>query len=884
MSTLPLTKFRPPYTRREMLPRTDLMDWLRRELPACRLVLLSAPAGYGKTTLLSNLPVAFPEYKLAWLGLDAEDNDPPRFLNGLAESLGRADEGLQRALDEQTEATIGLMSGESGVIALRQAVVTLINAGEHLANPIILVLDDLHEITSPAIYEALDYWVDHLPARMHLVVATRREPPLHLERFRARRQVAELEITSLRFDLAESQQFLNGLLRLALPEAAVAEIHTLTEGWPVGLVLLTERLRRNFRGEVNEVLLGGPIDATTFGYLADEVLAQQPDPLRAFLLETAVLDELTPALCRVVTGRENAAELLDDLHNRNLFLNLVQAGFQGSEPVYRYHALFAGFLRQALEQEHWALSCKLHRAAAGCEKIPEQIVRHWLAAQAWEEAAAVIEEIGPGLLENGRHQTVVQWIASLPETVVGQRARLLCLSGLAAILKGDLEEARRQLERSLQRLDVEDDAPTRGQVLVSLASLTFIRAEFNRSVEFVRQAEPFVAGLQEQVDFLMLRASLALFWESNWQQARQDLLAAMTLVRESDQARLWFRFSLILGPEFSVLPGMLDILEQFCQDAHHRFGGLVSPLRLGIEDTWAGIALRRGNLKKAIELGQDALWVKDQLGGYPFLGLNAALTVTAAGTGLGHFAMAEEAMSQAMEQMQEAELNQALTGGGLYPLGRLAWLQGRIEEARLIQQEMAALEKPLAVTGVLQRMLAGLCKLSDGAFRQAERDLLEAVQMQKQELVSEMYGSARLLLAVLYERWDDPREALAQLDMVMARCEQMQTWGVILQEMPLVAPLLRLAVHRGVRSRQAADLLEQMGLPAEGGTEQNTLLTARQLEILRLMAAGYSNQAVADALVLSLATVKSHVVHIMNRLGVSSRMEAVARARELRLL
>ncbi|HPH94842.1 MAG TPA: LuxR C-terminal-related transcriptional regulator [Anaerolineaceae bacterium] len=881
MNSLPQTKFSPPYSRRDLLPRPDLMDWLRQELPANRLVLVSAPAGYGKTTLLSSIPEVLPDYKLAWLGLDAEDNDPPRFLAGLAEALGRVDERLKIILDEQTAATIGLLSGESGSLALRQAVVALINAEEQFSLPLVVVLDDLHEVTTPAITEALDYWVEHMPARMHLVIATRHEPPLHLGRFRARRLMAELDMSGLRFDLAESQQFLNGLLGLNLSEAAIAEIHTRTEGWPVGVVLLTEKLRRTPGRDLSGVLTGTQVDGTTFGYLADEVLAQQPEPLRDFLLETCILDELTPSLCRSISGRDNAGWLLEEVQNRNLFL--VQVGASQGEAVYRYHALFAGFLRQVLSQKKPELWKKLHRAAAAGEKSPEQAVQHWLAAQAWEEAAAVIESTGPGMLENGRHQTVMQWISALPEALVNQRARLLCLSGLANLLRGEMEAARRQFTSSLRQVEPSDHT-TRGQVLVSLASLAFIQAEFQACAEWVRQAEPFVGGLHEEVDFLMLRASLALFWEGAWEQARQDLLAAMDRVRQTEQPRLWFRFSLYLGPEFSILPGVLEVLEDFCQEAHRRFGSLVSPLRLGIEDTWAGLALRRGNLKRAMELGQDALWVKAQLGGYTFLGLNAALAVTAASSGLGNFTRAEETMSLTLEQVQEAELNHSLAGGGLYPLGRLAWLQGRYEEARLVQQEMASLENPLAMTDVLRHMLAGLCRLADGAHRQAERELLEAARLQRQELVSEIYGSARLLLAVVYERWNNSREALAQLDMVMARCEQTQTWGVILQEMPLVAPLLRLAVQQGMRGQQAAGLLEQMGLTVEGGAEQNTLLTARQLEILRLMAAGYSNQAVADALVLSLATVKSHVVHIMNRLGVSSRMEAVARARELRLL
>jgi DNA-binding CsgD family transcriptional regulator len=245
---------------------------------------------------------------------------------------------------------------------------------------------------------------------------------------------------------------------------------------------------------------------------------------------------------------------------------------------------------------------------------------------------------------------------------------------------------------------------------------------------------------------------------------------------------------------------------------------------------------------------------------------------------------AQEYLQRAVVQAQETGLNQALTGGALYPQAHLLWLEGRYEQAGQIYQQMAVLENKLRFVNGLQKMLAGLLGISDKRYAQAEVALLEAVRWQSKEWVSEIYGSARLLLAYLYYRWDKPQQALAQIDAVLAYCDLHHTAGLILQDMPLAAPLLRLVVKKGVRAVQAATLLGQMGLSVEEQADKPTLLTIRQLEILRLMAAGYSNQAVADKLVLSLATVKSHVVHIMNRLGASSRMEAVAQAREMGLL
>jgi ATP/maltotriose-dependent transcriptional regulator MalT len=472
----------------------------------------------------------------------------------------------------------------------------------------------------------------------------------------------------------------------------------------------------------------------------------------------------------------------------------------------------------------------------------------------------------------------------LPAEIAGQRYRLMYIQGLSGLLEGDMEKAGNSLEASLGLLQIMEDPVTHGQVLVGLASLAFIHADFARCSELLHQAEPFHKGIRERIDFLMLRASVALFCESDLLQAGQDLNEAVELVQASDDPRLWFRFSLYLAPEFTVMPGTMSLLEQFCEQAQHWYRHQVAPLRLGVEDTWANIHLRRGRLQTAIEMGKDALWVKEQLGGYTFLGMNASLAVMNAYAALGNYPAAGDYLERTLQQVREAELNQALAGDGLYLLGKIRWLEGRYDEARQVLQQMAALQVRLPLVETLQKMLAGLLEISAQRYSQAETCLVEAVRLQSREYVSEFYGSARLQLAYLYFRWDKTREALDQLEAVMARCEQRLTPGVILQEMPLTAPLLRLAVKKGVRARQATALLDQMGLGLEEEVREEAMLTERQMEILRLIEAGYSNQAIADQLTLSLATVKSHVVHIMNRLGVSSRMEAVACARKMGLL
>ncbi len=884
MQTLPRTKFCPPQPHREVIRRSQWIDWLRGELPPSRLVLLAAPAGYGKTTLLSALPEALPAFRLGWFALDGEDNDLVRFLSGLGEALANIHPELKQTLTGQVAANAGLLGRAGAAFPVQQSMALLVNAVVNLpAPPGILVLDDLHEIANPAVYAALDYLLDKLPEQLHLVIATRHEPPLRLSQLRARRQLAELTAAQLAFDVQESGRFLNELLRLELSPADLLALQRKTEGWPVGLVLLTGRLRSLPPHHDRAAFLRHlePLDAHTFHYLADEVLAHQPEELRTFLLETSVLNELNPALCQQLTGRTDAAALLAELYRRNLFLTL--AGEAGGA-IYRYHALFADFLQRELKRNDADRWRALHRLAAGVEKTPGRAIAHLLAAGEWLAASEQIEANGELFLQQGLQETVSAWIQALPAECIEQRGQLLYLQGLASLLRGDLERARPSLERSLRLPGAEIDAARRGRLLVGLASLAFVRADFSGSADLLRQAEPYSRGIQERVDFLMLRASLALFYESDWRRAGEDLQEALQLVQASDDMRQWFMFALYLAPEFTVLPGMLDLLERFCEAARLHYGEQATPLRLGVEDTWACIHLRRGRPEQAIACGADALAVKEQLGGYPFLGMNAALAAAAACVAGDDLTSAGAYLEKAVQQVQTAELNRALSGGGLYPLGRLYWLQGRYAEARQVCQQMAALPVRLPLVEVLQRMLAGLLEMAAGRHTPAEALLAEAVRLQSKEWVSEIYGSARLLLAYSYHLRQDTNEALYHFNNVLARCEQNRTPGVILQERFFAVPLLRLALKKGQRPAQAAALLAQLGAAAEDAAPPAAPITGRQMEILRLIAAGYSNQAIADALTLSLATVKSHVVHIMDRLGASSRMEAVARARDEGLL
>ena len=412
------TKLFAPTPRQQLVVRTRLLEQLDTTLDAShRLTVLSAPAGFGKTTLLSDwlshLEQSQRLTRLAWLSLDDGDNDVTRFLTHLVAAL----QGAGLDVDEQV---LGSMDAASMSVALTALVNDVTRECEHSPETQwIVVLDDYHVIGVPDVHEASLFLLNHLPTRVHLVVATRSDPPLPLALLRSRGQLTEVRAADLRFTRAEARDFLNRVMGLDLTAADVDALDERTEGWVAGLQLAALSLRGiPERGEVV-----GFIEAFTgssrfvIDYLADEVLARQPDEIRDFLLRTAVLDQLTGPLCDAVTGRVGGARTLEDLERGNLFL--VPLDIQRS--WYRYHHMFADVLRARLLAEHPDQVPDLHRRASAwysSHDLVSDAVRHALAAEDFDRAAYLMEEALPEMRRTRQDGVLLSWVRSLPEYVV----------------------------------------------------------------------------------------------------------------------------------------------------------------------------------------------------------------------------------------------------------------------------------------------------------------------------------------------------------------------------------------------------------------------------------------------------------------------------------
>jgi len=300
-------------------------------------MLVAAPAGYGKTTLLGDW-VAQCGCAAAWLSLDEGDNDPARFLSYLMAAL--------QTLDSDVDQTIVAALQSPQPAALADCLPVLVNQLDNVGQPFVLVLDDYHLITSPEIHQTLTFLLDHQPRPMRLVIATRKDPLLPLARLRARGQLLELRQADLRFTTEEAAAFLQQSMGIALSSEDVTSLAGRTEGWIAGLQMAALSLRD--KADVSRLIAAfGGSHEYIVDYFAAEVLAQQPAPLRAFLLQTSILDRLCGDLCEAVTGQTPGQSTLEQLHHANLFV----VPLDGERGWYRYHHLFRELLRKQLQHE-----------------------------------------------------------------------------------------------------------------------------------------------------------------------------------------------------------------------------------------------------------------------------------------------------------------------------------------------------------------------------------------------------------------------------------------------------------------------------------------------------------------------------------------------------
>ena len=901
------TKLHVPGSRSGMVPRPRLAEALDEGLSR-GLVLVCAPAGYGKTVLLADW-VRRGRRPVGWLSLDGGDNDPARFWRHAVAALDRACPGIGQR--------VGALLGPPAPPSFDPLVTALVNelADQRGADEVLLVLDDYHVIGSPPVHDSLGFLIEHRPPVLRLVLASRSDPPLALARLRASGQLAELRAAELRFTAGEAAAMLRDAAGADVPDAAVAALAERTEGWAAGLQLagLSLRGRQDVAGFV-AAFTG--THRYVLDYLAEEVLEHQGERVHEFLLETSVLERLSGDLCDAVTGRAGSQALLEQVEAANLFL----VPLDEVRGWWRYHHLFASLLQARLQQEQPGRVGQLHRnAAAWCEEhgLADDAIRHAVAAGDMSWAAQLIEQhFDENFFLRGEAATIDRWLSALPDELVRSRSRLLLAQALMAGTRGHVDEVEPLLdaaERASPSTATEPFEPTAGRAASMLVNVPALIALHRTQLAHLRGDADAAAALAS--------AALAQSRAEEW------------LLTSSAQGHL----------------AMAEWLHGRLKEAEGRFESIVAGRREAGQTTMTAygcyqlgqIQRAQGRLDAAVRTYRQALEVTAVPGQPPLPAAGPAYI------GLAEVAYQQNELDAALQHVSEGItlcrrfVHTAALATGLVTL---AWIrQATGDPAGALAAMSEAEQASLGPAGLLNPVPAQRARLL-----LAQGDLAGAARWVKDRGLSVddhpdyPHEPGHLVLARVLLAQGRPGTALPLLDRLYAAAAAQDRTGSLIEagalralalaasgeqkaavdalagaltlacpqgyirvftdEGPPIAALLgRLiaaqrtahaaaAVPLGCLAALQRALAPEQATPARGRGATAGLpglvepLTPRELEVLGMLAVGRSNQVIAAELVVTLDTVKKHVTHLLGKLGAANRTEAVARARELGLI
>ena len=887
--------------RQTLVDRPVLLDQLKEGLRG-KLTLVSAPAGFGKTSLVAAWRKEC-ETPLAWVSLDEEDNEPLRFLDYLIGALQMVDTDLG---DESVE-----LLRTSSTPPIKVVLTSLLNEINAYDKEFVLAFDDYHVITEHGIHDALSYLIERLAPHAHALIATRSDPPFPLGRLRARGDLKELRSSDLRFDKVEAAAFLNEVMSLDLTPEDVSALEDRTEGWIAGLQLSALSLQgRANRSELVKDFAGD--NRFVLDYLLEEVLNCQTEGVQDFLLRTSVLTRLNGPLCDALTGDHRGHALLEQLDRANLFL--IRLDNRGE--WFRYHHLFGDLLRLKLKQKQPGAIQELQiKASEWCEKnhLPEEAIHYALAAQDWDRALNLIEPIAFPMISMGGFQRVNNWVEAIPESTFKTRPRMFSYYLPTLLYKEEYDK----IEKYLQIIEAAESEELRRRMMSVVWSTRSLWAAVlndpDRAFECSQKAAEFLLPedkTQCAVVFQTRVRAASIHGDTN--EIRKALFAALPVYREAEHMifQIWGQTALaltnIMQARLSEGEADLKRVQQFSRENLKTRPETLLYTYAFLCD----INRERNDLENAKSYLNEALTLIRQTGRECFPGFTLenvkalALTLELCDDA----AQADTLIDQAVQRVrrwrnevvdkQLAALNALLVfrrGGDLAPVKRWIETSGFSVDAEVNYRNefcLQILARWMIATGKTKQALPLLGRL------------LKAAQQGGRERVA---MEVMVLQTLAHQALSDDAEATKVLKkaLILGQPEGFVRTFVDEGE-PISKLLLELLKQKGKRweteqpelLRYVVKLKDLFGPTAPvptarvAATESEALpwwyvedpLSERELEVLQHVGRGLSNQEIADKLFLSAGTVKRHMSNIYQKLDVHSRTQALERARTLKVL
>ncbi|ESA35301.1 atp-dependent transcriptional regulator [Leptolyngbya sp. Heron Island J] len=892
------TKLYLPQWTTDRVSRPMLID---RIYPKRKLTLISAPAGFGKTTLLSEWISALPKRSVAWVSLDRSDNTPASFwtyvitaLQSIQPNIGkRALSLVQSSQPPEIEAILLLLLNELTVIKADVA----------------LVLDDYHSIETQAIHDGIGFFLSHLPTQVHLIIASRADPPLSLARLRSHGELTELRVSDLRFTPDEAAAFLNQGMGLEISVGDVAALEQRTEGWIAGLQLAALSLQG--REDVSDFVAAfSGDDRYIVDYLLEEVLQRQPDRVRHFLLQTSLLDRLSGSLCDAVTGQNNGQSMLETLERGNLFI----IPLDNKRQWYRYHHLFADVLQAHALKECPEQMPVLHGQASKWYEQNElfsDAIRHALAAKDFEHAAGLIEQVWPAMRNRQQERTVLGWLKALPDLLIRVRPILSVAYAIALLNTGQIDSVEDRLQDAEHALTAVKNSEVEQQYRSLPATIANARAfhaqalgDFAGAIAHAEQALALLPSEDDSERGVTASFLGLAYWTSgDAAAAYQSFAEGLKLFQKMGSVRIAICATSVLA-QMGLAQGWLQVAIAACHQALQLADQQPEPILQGTADLYLVLSelyYEQGHLDTAHQLLQTGEELRKQgsTSGFDyFLWLVKAQLKAAEGD-----------LDKALEQLQKAaQLYRRSPLPNIRPIEALMvrwWLQqGRLAIALSWLEEISLSvdDKPDYLREYEHLTLARVLIV------QYRRDSTNGVIDPVISLLSRLLSAAEaknrtgsvikilVVLALANEAQGDLSAALSSLERALTLGEPEGHVRIFAECGPPMARLLQEAMTLSITPAYTQQLLtalktwgEKPNVPSPfplSPTPQPLIepLSQRELDVLRLLNTELSGPEIAGELVVALSTVRTHTKRIYSKLNVTNRRAAVKRATELDLI
>ena len=896
LSPLIATKIAIPQSAQPLVARPGVMARCRESVERpCTIV--AAPAGFGKTTLLMMVSeqVRQQGWQVAWVTLEESEQDPTRFWQYTLAALDDAQPGIS--------ATARQMLEVPRPAPTERILTVLINELAAARSPILLVLDDYHRAATPAIDQGLIFLIEHAPAMLRLLISARATPAFPLARLHAQGRIAELAAADLRFSADEAGRFMRETMHVTLPQDQLKHLEERTEGWVAGLQLAALSLRNH--ADVPDLV--ADISATPryiAEYLIDEVLERQPDDVQTFLLQTSPLERLTGPLCDAVTGRDDGAAMLARLVQEQLFVTPLDS----AQMWYRYHHIFAEVLRERLARRMPNMVNQCHQRAADWlwqHHMADDAIRHLLAAGLFADAAIYIEQESDRLVLHGETTGLTRWVRALPRETVLAHPHLCVLFAVTLLLQGEEPEATAWLDTLEQRHTGPNALPSeiQGELIAVRSFLRLWLGDVVRGAamaqEALRQLSPSDRLLRALT--LWMTYIIGIFGEGNLAEAERAIgEVAEDSLRNGNMLVAFI--GLITKATAQLYQSRLREAAQVCENALRLLpggDGHESPMAAMAYCILGEIRREWNELATAESLLRRALNIAERLGSPEYIN-----------DGLIYMALVQCAYGRHDDALATLErIRTMVLAGQLAPWdltqmeivrARVLIARGFVDEARRWAEERlrgreqgnSGPTPPLEFMNDLEDLSIARIWLAQSDIR-ATITLLEPLA-KRTEATGQWRNlmETRMLLALAHWMAGDPDAAHRDLHAALTIAAPEGFIRVFVDEGDAMADMLESYVASQnaplTHTREyehACKLLAAFGRTLEpASTALAEVLSQREVDVLRLLATGRSNEAIASDLVLALSTVKWHVAHIYRKLGVRGRMQAVTRARELRLI